>query len=111
METIAAYTIFLIQLVGDGIHISLSRHCLVEGGIEDTHLRQARHQFLHGIHTLQVSRVVQGSQVRALLKGLQHLVSQHYRLIELLATMHHTMAHSINLIETLDDANLWVCQQ
>ena len=63
MEAIATHAILLIELVGDGIHISLGGHGLMEGGIEHAHLRQTRHQLLHGVHTLQVGRVVQRSQV------------------------------------------------
>ena len=74
VETIAAYAVLLVQLVGNGIHISLGRHGLVESGIKDTYLRQTGHELFHCIDTLQVGRVVQRSQVRALLEGLEHLV-------------------------------------
>ena len=63
VETIAAHAVLLVQLIGDGIHIGLGGHGLVESGIKDTYLRQTGHEFLHGIDTLQVGRVVQGSQV------------------------------------------------
>ena len=54
---------------------------------------------------------MQRSEVRALLELLQHLVSQDNRLVELLATMHHTVTYGVDLVETLDDTNLRICQQ
>ena len=111
METIAAHTVLLVQLVGNGIHISLGRHGLVEGGVEHADLGQTRYQLLHSVDTLQVGRVVQWSQVRALLEGLQYLVGEYYRLVELLAAMHHTVSYGINLVKTLDDTNFGVGEQ
>ena len=78
METITADTILLIEFVGDSVHKGLRRHGLMEGSIKYTHLRQTWHQLLHGIHTLQVCGVMQWRKVRALLKGLQHLVGKDY---------------------------------
>ena len=63
METIAANAVLLVKLVGNGIHKGLWRHGLVEGSVKHAHLRQSRHQLLHGIHTLQVGRVMKRSQV------------------------------------------------
>ena len=111
METIATDAVLLVQFVGDGIHISLWRHRLVESCVEHAHVRQARHQLLHGIHALQVGRVVQRRQVRALFEGFQHLVGQEHALVELLAAMHHAVTYGINLVKTLDDTNLGVGQQ
>jgi len=54
---------------------------------------------------------VQGSQVRALFKLLQHFVSQDNTLVELLTAMHHAVAHGINLVKTLDDTNLRISEQ
>ena len=111
VETIATYTILLIKLVRNGIHIGIVGHGLMEGGIKHAHLRQSWHQLLNCVHTLQVGWVMQGSQVRALLKHLQHLVGQDNRLIELLATMHHAVTYSVNLIEALDNTYFWVSEQ
>ena len=83
----------------------------MEGCIEDTYLGQTWHQLLHGIHALQVGRIVQRSEVGTLLKGLQHLISENDRLVELLSTVHHTVTDGINLVETLNHTDLRVCQQ
>ena len=79
--------------------------------VEDTHLGQSWHQFLHGVHTLQVSGIMQWSQIRALLECLEHLVSKNHRLVELLATVHHTVTHSINLAEVFYNTDFRVGKQ
>ena len=76
VETVATDAVLLIQLVGDGIHIGLGGHRLMESGVEHAYLRQARHQLLHSVHTLEVGRIMQRSQVGAFLKLLQHLVGE-----------------------------------
>ena len=78
METIATDAVLLVKLVGNGIHISLGRHGLMESCVEDTHLGKSRHQFLHGVHTLQVGGIVERSQIGALFKGLKHLVGKNH---------------------------------
>ena len=111
MEAIATNAILLVQLVGNGIHESLRRHGLMEGGVEYAYLRQAGHQLLHSVHTLQVGGVMEGSQIRALLKHLQHLVGKDHALVELLATVHHAMTYGINLAEVFDYTNLRIGEQ
>ena len=76
METIATNTVLLVQLVRDSVHISLSWHCLMEGSIKYTYLRQTRHKLLNGVYTLKVCRVMQWSQIRALLESLQNLIGE-----------------------------------
>ncbi len=110
METIAAYTIFLIQLVGYGVHVGLRRHGLVESGVKDAHLRQARHQLLHSVHAFQVGGVVQRSQVGALLELLQHLVGQNDALVELLTAVYDAVSYSTDLTERTDDTDIRIKQ-
>ena len=76
MEAVATDAVLLVKLIGNGIHESLGRHGLVEGGVEDAHLGQTGHKLLDGVDALQVGGVVQGSQVRALLEGLEYLVGE-----------------------------------
>ena len=83
----------------------------MEGGVEHTHLGQARHQLADGVHTLQVGGVVQRGQVDALLEDVEHLLGQHHRLVELLAAVHHAVADGVDLVEALDDADLGVGEQ
>ena len=83
----------------------------MESGVEHTHLRQARHQLAHGTHTFQVGRIMERSQVDATLKGVEHLVVEQHALVELLAAMHHAVAHSIYLLEVLDGPYLSVGKQ
>ena len=83
----------------------------MEGSIKHTDLRQSRHQLLHGIHALQVCRIMQRSKVRAFLEGLQHLIGKNDRLVELLTTMHHAMTYGIDFVETLDNTDFGISEQ
>ncbi len=78
METITTDAVLLIQFVRNGVHISLSRHGLMEGCVEHAHLRQSGHQLLNSVNPLKVCGVVQRSKVRTLLKGLENLVGKDY---------------------------------
>ena len=111
MKTIATHTVLLVQIVRDSVHISLSRHGLVEGGVEHTYLRQTWHQLLNSINTLQVSGVVQGSQIRALLESLQNLVGKNHALIEFLAAVHHTVTYSVDLLQIFDHTDFGIGKQ
>ena len=82
----------------------------MESCIEHTHLWNVGQQRAHGIHTLDVSRVMKRSQVVTSSKGFHHLWGEQHRLVELLTTMHHTMTHSIQFIETLEHSIFTLCQ-
>ena len=111
METVATDAVLLVEFVGNGIHISLGRHGLMESSVEDTHLGQSWHQFLHGVHALQVGGVMQRSQIGTFLEGLEHLVGKDNRLVELLSAVHHAVTHGINFRQVLNHANLGIGEQ
>ena len=102
MEAIATYTILLVQFVGNGIHIGIVGHRLMESRIEDSNLRHIRQDSLNGTNTFQVGRIVERSQVVARRKGIEHFLGQQDRFTELLATMNHTMTYCIDFVQRLD---------
>ena len=102
VETVAAYTVFRIHLVGQTIHISLSRHCLVESRIEHSHLGNTRNQRFHRIDTLQVSRVMQRSQIRTFDYLVDHIPVDLHAGSKLFTTMYHAVADSIDFVIFLD---------
>ena len=82
----------------------------MEGSIKYAYLWQTRHKLLNGVYTLKVCRVMQWSQIRALLESLQNLIGEDNRLIELFAAMYHTMTYSIQLFKVLQHSVLTCCQ-
>ena len=53
--------VFLVILIGQGIHISLRRHCLVERGVKYNHLRNfIAEGFNAGADCKHVRRIVKG---------------------------------------------------
>ena len=102
VESVAAHTVLGVELIGKSIHIGIVGHRLMESGIEDTHLRNIGQERLHGIHTLDIGRIVERSQVIAGRECLHHLGSEANGLIELLTSVHHAMAHGIQFTQILE---------
>ena len=111
VETVTANRIFLIQLVGYGVHIRIIRHRLMESRIEHTHLRYARQRLLNRIYTLQVRRVMQRCQIRTLDHHCLHLVRYQYRRSKLLAAVNHAVTHCVNLLQVFDATYLRINQR
>ena len=99
MESVAAYTVLLIELIGDGVQISVVGHCLMEGCIEHTNLGNLGEQLADSVYTLQVCGVVQGSQVVAGCECLEYIGSEQYALVELLASVYHAVTYGVDLIK------------
>ena len=102
VEAITTYAIFLVHLVRQTIHIRIIRHGLVESRIKHRYLRNTRDQSLHRPNTLQVSRVMKRSQIRALDYLIDYILIDQYARSELLATMYQTMTNSVDLLIVLD---------
>lgn len=83
----------------------------MEGCIEHAYLRQTGHKLADGLNTLEVGRIVQRSQVDALFKSLEHLVGKHHALVELLASVHHTVANGVDFIEVFNNADFRIGEQ
>ena len=111
VEAVAAQLVVLIVLVGDAVQIGMLRHGLVESGVEHSHLRHVVAQHLAaGLDADDIGRVVQGSQRRAVLHGLQHLIVDEHGGGEGLAAVDHTVTHRIDLLHGGDDAVLGIHQ-
>ena len=101
VEAVATHTILAVELLGEGIHVGIVGHGLVEGGVEHTDLGNLGQQSADSIDTLDIGGIVQRSEVVASLKGLHHLGSEQHALVELLTTMYHTVTYSIQFVEVL----------
>ena len=82
----------------------------MERGIEHGNHGDAGHNGLAGLDADDVGRVVQRSQRIALLNGGHDLIGDEDGLGELLATMHHAVAHSVDLLHGADHAVVGVHQ-
>ena len=99
VETIATDTVLLVHRVGDSIHVGVVWHGLMESGVKDANLRNVREDACDGINALQISGVVERSQVGERGKDIQHLFVEEDGLAEALTAVHHAMADSIQLAE------------
>ena len=111
VEAVAADLVLLIVFIGQGVHIGLGGHRLVEGGVEHGHLGHVlAHDGGAGVDTGDVGGVVEGGQGDALLQGLHDLIGDEHRAGKGLAAMDHPVAHRIDLLHGADDAVVLVHQ-
>ena len=104
VEAITTHTILFIQFIRNSIHVGIIRHGLMKSRIKYTYLRNVRKNSRNCIHTFQVSRIVQRSQIIASCKGFQYLLIQQYRFAETLASVYHTVTYCIDLIQRFNSA-------
>ena len=110
METITAYVILLVQLVRNCIEVSIVRHCAVECVVEYANLRSARHQRVNGTDTLQVTCVVNRSEVAKFLDTILYALVNYNALLELVTTLYDTVSYSVDFLQVLDGADFRVEQ-
>lgn len=58
MEAVSSDSIFSVLHIGQSIDIGVSGHGLMEGGIEDRHLRNPGKEFLTGCDSSQIVRIM-----------------------------------------------------
>ena len=80
----------------------------MEGVVEHRHLRHVGHQGVHGADAAQVAGIVDRGEVDEALNALFHFGSHDAALLEEVASLHDAVAHSVDLVEALDGANLGV---
>ena len=105
----AAYVALLIIFIGDGVHVGLGRHGLVEGGVEHEDLRQGREHLAYGFVAFQVGGAVQRSELHVLAPFVQHFRRDDPALGEA-ASGHDAVSGSGNLVQALDGTVLGVEQ-
>ena len=111
VEPVLADVELVVLLVGQAVHEHVRRHALVEGRVEDRHLRQPREDGLAGGDAGQVGRVVQGRDGDALLDGRAHARGDQRRVRELLAAVDHAVPDGVDLDLVLEQAVLRVEQR
>ena len=98
MEAVAADTVVLIIFVGDGVHICLVGHGLVESGVEHGDHGNIAHDGLAGVDAGDVCGVMERS------KGSAFLKRRHDRIVnlngagKLLSAVDNTVTDSVDLL-------------
>jgi hypothetical protein len=110
VESVATDAILSVQIVWESIHVCIVRHSLMECSVEHTNLRNLRKEFLNGIDTLDVCRIMKRRKVVASSKSLHHLVCKEYALVELLATVNSAMTHSVKFVKTAKHSIFTFCE-
>ena len=104
VEAVAPDLVLLIPGVGQGVHVGLGGHGLVEGGVEHGHHGGAGHELPAGLDSDDVGGVVQRRQGIALLNGGHNLVRDQDGGGKLLPAVDHPVAHRADLAHGGDDA-------
>ena len=110
VEAVTTYVILLVELVRYGIEVSVVRHCAVEGVVEHANLRCVRHELVYSTESLEVSGVVNGSEVAQALDAILYALVHDDALLEEVATLHDTVTYCVYLVKALDCADFRVEQ-
>ena len=101
MEAIAADAVFVIEFVGEPIHIGMLGHRLVEGRVKYPYLRNLGEYLRHGFDTEDVGWVVKRSELCALMEHIYYLWGDTYALCKALCTVYEAVTDGVDLIEGL----------
>ena len=104
MEAVTADLILLVQLVRQGVYISVVRDLAVEGGVEHTHLRRILHQPATAADALEGRRAVQRVDGNDGLDIRHGLVVDEGGLFAFFAAVGDAVAHRVDLGNVGDDA-------
>ncbi len=103
VRAVAADAVLLVVLVREAVHVSVSGHRLVEGGVEGHDLRDVRENGLHGVDAQQVRRVVERGEVAAEGDLLQDVVVHEDGTGEEVAALDDAVAHRLGEADLLGD--------
>ena len=99
--TVAADLVLLVIFIGNGVHVCLGRHGLMEGGVEDEHLGKRGKQGLDGFVTLEVCGIVEGCEVHVGNPFAEHLLV-HESAFGKASSGHDAVSGGGNLVDALD---------
>ena len=108
--TVAAHVEVAIKLIGQGIHVGLGLHGLMECSIKYQDLGLAGHNREAALNALNVCGCVQGGKIVAKAQLFEHLVGQQNRLREISTAVHHAVTHCLDLIHRGNAAVLGIEQ-
>ena len=95
VEAVAANAVLISQVVRNSVAPGVLGHGRVERGIEHGNLRQVWPGVEGGAHTLHVRGVVQRRERGQCINLVDHLLVEQHGVGELLGTLHHAVADSL----------------
>jgi hypothetical protein len=103
VEPVPADPVTAVEMIRDGVEIGLFGNGMMEGGIKDGHLGNARTKELASCqNAFDVVRIVEGSEIDAVLDSLQNRVIDENGFLEQLPTVDHTVSDGLNVRRTLN---------
>ena len=106
VEAVATDAVIFVVLIGNGVHVSLAGHGLVESGVEHCNHGNVAHNVAAGVDADDVCRVVQGSEGSALLERFHNCIVDAHGGSKLLAAVNDAVADSVDLLHGGDNAVL-----
>ena len=97
---VAADLVFFVELVGDAVEVSLTRHGLVEGGVEHGDLRERREELGGAFHTGGVCRFMQRGEQRDATDVVDDFLRNAFAL-DVLTAVHHAVTDSFDGVDEL----------
>ena len=108
VEAIAAHAVFLIVFVGEGVHVSLGGHRLVEGGVKHSYLRHVGHKRRDCVDAGHVGGVVERGNVVAFAYLCLYGIVDKHAFAEFLAAVHNAVSYGVDFAIALYAAFLGV---
>ena len=111
VEPVPTNAILLVILIRNAVKVVLRLYRVVERRVKHRHLRHPRQHFPHSLHTHDVARYVQRSQIGERTDLLQHIVRDEHTLLEILAAVGKPVTHSRHLLQRIYHTVLVVDQR
>ena len=103
VKSIAADAVPAVEMIGNGIQISLLGDGMMERGIEYRDLRRIlAEQFPRRLNALYVIGIVQRRQIDAVFDPFQHLIVDERRFLKQFSAMHHAMPDRMHVRRAFD---------
>ena len=103
VRAVAAYAVFLIVLVREGVHIGVRFHRLVERGIESDDLGHLGKDFLYGVDTEEMCWVMERCELAAYLYLLDDILVHDCAPGEEIRTLDDAVANGLDVVERLEN--------
>src|SRR5580765_1879350 len=101
MKSEAPYVVASIQVIGHGIEVRVLWNGLMERGIKDRHLGHVYAEYLPcRQNALDVVRIVERSQINALLNSPEHFIRDQRGLSKQFSAMHHSMSDGADIVHS-----------
>ena len=104
VRAVASYRVLFVHFVRDRVHPRVVGHGLVEGGVEDEDLRDARESVGDALDAHEVSAGVKGREVAALFELFDDFGGDLDRLGEERATVDYSVSDGFDFVHRLDAA-------